>query len=119
MLGKIFIKDLLVRCRIGINEEEKQAPQDILINVELVAEVAPAIASDNIADTVDYRPVYHEILRLAENSRFDLVEKLAGAIADTALGLDARIAKVLVRVEKPHRFPFLQAVGVELEKSRV
>ncbi len=118
MTGKIFIKDLLVRSRIGINEEEKREPQDLLINLELTADVSPAIASDNINEAIDYRPIYHGILKLAEASRFDLVEKMGSEVAHLALRLDTRVQSVLVRIEKPHRFPFIKSVGVEFTISR-
>ncbi|MBI2037390.1 MAG: dihydroneopterin aldolase [Candidatus Magasanikbacteria bacterium] len=118
MLGKIFIKDLLVRCQIGINEEEKKEMQDILINVELAADVIEAIADDDLNKTVDYRPVYRYILELAGTSRFGLIETLASAIGDYSLAFNPRVRYVMVRVEKPNRFNFLKSVGIEISRTR-
>ncbi len=118
MMGKIFIKDLLVRCHIGINEEEKKEPQDIIVNVELAADVTEAIADDDLDKTVDYRPIYWYILELAETSRFVLIETLANTIAQHSLSYNRRIQKVVVKIEKPNRFNFLKSVGVEINCVR-
>jgi len=118
MKGKVFIKDLLVRFQIGINAEEKREPQDILINVEFVTDPAEAIESDDINKTVDYRPVYYHILELTKTSQFNLIETLANTIADYSLAFNNRVQQVVVKIEKPHRFNFLQSVGVEIVRSR-
>lgn len=118
MLGKIFIKDLLVRCHIGINDEEKQEPQDIMVNVEITADVASSIAYDDLSKAVDYRPVYTHILEIAKTSRFNLIETLADTIADYAMVFNPIVQSVIVKIEKPHRFDFLQSVGVEVTHSR-
>ncbi len=118
MLGKIFIKNLSVRCHIGINEEEQKELEDILINVEMQADVAEAIAADDLNRTIDYRPIYWYILELANTSRFGLIETLASTIAQHCLAFNQRVQHVMVRIEKPHRFSFLQSVGVEITSAR-
>ena len=52
----IHIKDLLLRTIIGINEEERRNKQDVLINITLHTDHTAA-ASDDIADTVNYRTI--------------------------------------------------------------
>lgn len=116
--GKVFIKDLLIRCHIGINEEEQRDPQDILINVELTGNLGDGVASDNLAKTIDYVPVYYHILDLSTRSRFNLIETLGNAIAEYSLSCNPRIQRVVVRVEKPHRFSFLESVGIEIARER-
>ena len=41
-MGKIFICDLLARCLIGVNPEERREKQDVVINVTLTADLAPS-----------------------------------------------------------------------------
>ena len=116
--GKAFIKGLLVRCHIGINEEEQKNAQDILINVELTTDMSDAIATDDLSKTADYVPAYWHILEIAQNSRYNLIETLGNAVAEYCFSYNNRIQTVTVRVEKPHRFPFLQSVGIEITRSR-
>ena len=85
MADQIQIKDLLLRTIIGINEEERRARQDVLINIILYADTRAAGASDDIDDAVNYRTITKRIIQLVEESRFYLVEKLAAEIAKTCL----------------------------------
>jgi FolB domain-containing protein len=116
-MDKIFIKDILARGIIGINESERNQPQDILINLVIEADVSQASHSDQIEDTVNYRTITKRVLFLAETARRFTVEALAQDIADAALE-DKRVEKVTVRVEKPGAVRFAGTVGVEIERTR-
>ncbi len=118
MLGKIFIKDLLIPCHIGTSDKEKNKLQDILINVELTADITEAVATDDINKTVNYHPIYLYILELAKTSQFTLLETLANTIADYVLVNNERVQQATVRVEKPHKFKFIKSVGVEIIRTR-
>jgi len=117
MSDQIQIKDLLLRTIIGINEEERRARQDVLINIVLYADTRPAGASDDIDDAVNYRTITKRIIRLVEESRFYLVEKLAAEIAAICLD-DPRVESVSARVEKPGALRFARSVGVEIHRTR-
>jgi FolB domain-containing protein len=114
---QIHIKDLLVRTIIGINEEERQNKQDVLINITLYTDHSAA-ASDDLADTVNYRTLAKQTIKLAESSQFFLVEKLALEIVDLCLA-DPRIERAVVTVEKPGAVRFARSVGVTVDRSRV
>ena len=116
-LDKIYIKDLLLRCIIGINPEERDKKQDVIINVTLYADLSAAGESDDIADTVNYKSLKDAIVELVENSSFFLVEKMAREIADICLSFsDVEAAKILV--EKPGALRFARSVGVEIFRKR-
>ena len=84
-MDRILIQDLLVRCIIGVNEDERKQKQDVLINLTLTADLSKAGKSDRFEDTVDYRGIKKQVMALAENSQFHLVEALAEAIAALCL----------------------------------
>lgn len=112
----IFVRDLLVRGIVGINDWEREARQDILINLELEHDLAAAAASDDIADALNYRTLTKEIVAYVEGSSHFLIERLADAIARICLEHGARAARV--RVEKPGALRFAASVGVEIERRR-
>ncbi|MDX1632775.1 MAG: FolB domain-containing protein, partial [Thermoanaerobaculia bacterium] len=60
---RIFIRDLLVRGILGIKPDERTKRQDILINVEVEADLGPAARSDSIEDAVNYRSISKRIIR--------------------------------------------------------
>lgn len=116
-MDRILIKDLLVRCVIGVHDEERRDKQDVLINLSLSADLQKAGTSDRLEDSVDYRALNKQILSMAESSRFHLVESLAQAVADICLG-NPSIKEATVRVEKPGALRFARSVGVEIVRRR-
>jgi D-erythro-7,8-dihydroneopterin triphosphate epimerase len=117
MTDQIQIKDLLLRTIIGINEEERRNRQDVLINIVLYADTAAAGASDDIDDAVNYRTITKCVIKLVEESKFYLVEKMTAEIAAICLE-DPRVNEVSVRVEKPGALRFARSVGVEIHRTR-
>jgi dihydroneopterin aldolase / 2-amino-4-hydroxy-6-hydroxymethyldihydropteridine diphosphokinase len=117
MSDHIYIKDLLLRTIIGINPEEREKRQDVLINVVLRADTRAAGASDDIEDATNYRTITKRIIRLVEDSAFYLVEKMVAEIAAICLE-DPGVEGVTVRVEKPGALRFARSVGVEIDRTR-
>ena len=112
----IHIKDLLLRTIIGINDDERRNKQDVLINITLYADHTAA-ASDDINDTVNYRTITKETVKLVENSQFFLVEKMALEIVKICLA-DLRVARAVVTVEKPGAIRFARSVGVTVDRKQ-
>jgi len=114
-MDRIFIKDLLARCIIGINDDERREKQDVLINVTLHVDSSKAGASDRFEEAVDYRSIKKEIFSMVEGSSFFLVEKLAQETADICLAKPG-VEQVQVLVEKPSALRFARSVGVEITR---
>jgi FolB domain-containing protein len=116
-VDQILIKDLVARGIIGVNDSEREKPQEILINIVLFADLHAAGRSDDIHDTVNYRTVAKQALAHAESSQHFTVEALAADIAHLCLEQPG-VLKARVRVEKPGAVRFAASVGVEIERSR-
>jgi FolB domain-containing protein len=116
-VDRILIRDLMLRCIIGVNAEERREKQDVVISITLETDLSKAGWSDALADTVDYKALKKKILALVEGSQFLLVEALAERIAAVALE-DPTVLKAVVRVEKPGALRFARSVGVEIERGR-
>lgn len=116
-MDQILIKDLVARGIIGVNDSEREKPQEILINIVLFADLTAAGRSDNIHDTVNYRTVAKQALSHAESVQRFTVEALAADIARLCLEQPG-VLKARVRVEKPGAVRFAASVGVEIERSR-
>jgi dihydroneopterin aldolase/D-erythro-7,8-dihydroneopterin triphosphate epimerase len=116
-MDRIFIRDLLVRCIIGISPEERREKQDVLISVALTVDLSAAGKSDRVEDGVNYRPLKKRILAVAEASQYHLIEALAERVAAECLE-DRLIREVQVSVEKPSALRFARTVGVEIVRRR-
>ena len=115
-LDKILIKDLLLRCIIGINDWERENKQDVLINLVLFTDLKKSGGKDNPYDILNYRSVTKAVIQHVEASNYQLVEALATAVARICC-VDFGVPKVIVRVEKPGALRFARSVGVEIERE--
>ena len=116
-MDKVIIKDLLARGVIGINDWEREQPQDILINIVAFSDTRQAARTDAIEDCVNYRTLARKARAHAESAARFTVEALANDLARICLE-DKLVNKVMVRVEKPGAVRFAHSVGVEIERSR-
>jgi len=116
-LDRIHIRDLLLRCIIGINDDERREKQDVNINITLYADLSAAGRSDSIEDTVNYRSIKKAVIAMVESSACWLVEHLAERIADVCLE-DQQVRMVNVRVAKPGALRFARTVEVEIDRTR-
>lgn len=117
-MDQVFIRDLLLRGIVGINDDERVNRQDVLINVVMWADTSAAAKSDDIADAVNYRTVAKRIISHVEQGDPMLVERLVQEIADICFDTDERVAEVEVTVEKPGALRFAESVGVTIHRTR-
>ena len=116
-LDKVHIRDLNSRCLLGIFPEEREKPQEIILNIVLFADLRKACMSDDISDTVDYKEVKKRVLAFVESSACYLVENLAQQVADICLTAPL-VEKVTVTVDKPGALRFARSVAVEISRTR-
>ena len=114
---KIYIRDLAIRCIIGVNQDERTEKQDVVINIILFTDTRKAGQTDILEDSVDYKMVKKAVLSLVENSAFLLIEKLAEEIAKVCLG-NSKVQKVSVTVDKPGVLRYARSVAVEIVRTR-
>ena len=115
-MDQIIIKDLTARGIIGVNDWEREKPQEILINLMLFVDLRAAGQSDDIEDTVNYRTVAKKVQAHAESAARCTVEALATDIARICLS-ELGVIKAHVRVEKPGAVRFSRSIGVEIERE--
>lgn len=114
-MDRIHIRDLALRCIIGIYPEERDNRQDVIINAAMETDLRAAGKSDAIEDTVDYKAIKLEILDFVEKSSFGLIESLAEGIAAICLK-NSRVTRVTVTIDKPGALRFARSVAVEITR---
>jgi FolB domain-containing protein len=113
---RVLIQDLRLSCIVGVRERERAAPQEVVLDLVLYADLRAAGASDRLEDTVDYSALTRRVEQLVERSSFGLLEALAGSVARLCLE-DPKVQAVTVRVEKPAALPRGRA-AVEIYRER-
>lgn len=116
----IELRGLRVLGRCGAGARERAVPQPLEIDLDVVADLAPAGRSDALTDTVDYGNLCDVVARVVAARPVALLERLAQGIADALLDEDRRIETVVVTVRKlrppvPHD---LVSAGVRLSRRR-
>lgn len=116
-MDRILIRDLALRCIIGIYPEERRARQDVILNLVLECDVRRAAATDRIGDAVDYKEIKRRVIEHVEGSSHGLIETLADRVASLCLE-NRRVRRVTVTVDKPGALRFARSVAVEVTRSR-
>jgi FolB domain-containing protein len=117
MSDTIRLRDLDLCCLIGTQPDERKYKQNVVLNVVLECDLAPAGRSDRIEDTVNYKHLKRTIVDLVENSNFYLIERIADRVA--ALCLEhQRVQAVTVTVDKPGALTRASSVAVEIRRTR-
>jgi dihydroneopterin aldolase len=91
-----------IRCwgHHGVFDHERRDGQPFVIDLTLGLDTAPAAASDDLHDTVDYGNLVAQVKASVESDPVDLVETLAHRVAGVCLS-DRRVEWARVTVHKP------------------
>ena len=101
-----------------MHETEREVAQDFVVDVDVECDLSQAARSDELADTVDYKLIHGIAKEIIEGESRNLIEALAGAIADRVLELP-RIRAVTVRIAKrPASMLPLGAAAVHIYRTR-
>ena len=115
----IRVKDLSLRTFIGFKPHEKKHKQDVLIQLEVEVETSMVEHNDDYqADGFyDYRSMTKSVIKLVEESRFDLLEALTRKVLDEIMS-NPLVNKARVEIEKPHSLRYSRTVSVEMSSER-
>ena len=113
----VFLHGLRIDTVIGIWDWERKLKQTLILDIDMGADLSIPGRSDNIEDTIDYKSVTKRIFRLAEESSFLLVEKLAETIAEI-LREEFQIPWVRICINKQGAVRQVRDVGVIIERGR-
>jgi 7,8-dihydroneopterin aldolase/epimerase/oxygenase len=84
----------------GVFDFERREGQTFVVDLVLGLDTAPAAASDDLSETVDYGSLATAVKTAVEKEPVDLIETLTQRIADVCL-LDDRVEWARVTVHKP------------------
>ena len=97
--SKIFLDDMHFYAYHGVMEQERRVGGEYGVSLVVEADLTQAIATDDVADTVNYAELYELVKReMAVPSK--LLEHVAGRIGQSAMDKFDRITALTVRVTK-------------------
>jgi dihydroneopterin aldolase len=84
----------------GVLDHERHEGQRFVVDLTLGLDSAPAAASDDLRDTVDYGSLVESVKSAVESEPVDLIETVAQRIAGVCLS-DPRVEWARVTLHKP------------------
>lgn len=111
MADRIALTGLKARGFHGCFEHERRDGQDFSCDITLWLDSAPAAASDELADTVDYGELAELAHHIIAGPPRNLIETVAAEIAETILAADDHR-------QDQGRAPLLHAVEVTIHKPQ-
>ena len=115
-MDRIFLRDLKIETVIGIFEWERRIRQTVRLDIELATDVRKAARADSIDGTLNYKQIAKRLIAFVSESKFQLVESLAEAIARIII-TEFSVPWVRVSVAKPGAIEGSREVGVAIERT--
>jgi len=113
---KVFIKNLILPCYIGVTSEERLKKQNVIFDIKIFCDLRKAGSSDDINQTVNYFEIKKNVEQSTAKSEFKLLERLAETVAEIVLRNQEVLAvKVAARKEKYSKSP---EMGIEISRDR-
>ena len=118
-MDKLFLEDVRFYGHHGASKAEQAVGVWFSVDAELAVDLAPAATSDDLAAAVDYGAVARRIVEVGTQGRVNLLERLAGLIAQALLGeFPAQEVRVRIRKLTPPMEGLVGTPGVELVRRR-
>jgi dihydroneopterin aldolase len=116
---RLLLEDVRFFGHHGASRAEQTVGVWFSVDAELAVDLAPAALSDDLAAAVDYGAVARRIVEIGTEGRVNLIERLAGLIAQALLReFPADQVRVRVRKLTPPLEGLVGTPAVELTRRR-
>lgn len=119
MTDRLLLEDVRFYGHHGASKAEQAVGIWFSVDAELSLDLTAAAVSDELGATIDYGAVARRIVQVGTEGRVNLIERLAGAIAQVLLReFPAERVRVRVRKLAPPLEGLVGTPSVELVRSR-
>lgn len=101
---------------IGVFDWERRVKQTVILDLDMGGDIRRAAASDDLADTLNYKAVAKRVIDFVEHSEYQLVETLAERVAELILN-EFGVPWVRLRLNKQGAVRGARDVGVVIERG--
>lgn len=112
----VFLRGLRVEAVIGVWEWEQHIRQVVSLDLEMQTDVRRAAATDSLDSALNYKAIAKRVIAFVADSRFELVESLAEAVARIVVA-EFAVPWIRVSVSKPGAIEGSRDVGVVIERT--
>ncbi len=112
----IYLHDLRIDTVIGVFDWERRVKQTLILDLDMGSDIRRAAASDDLADTLNYKAVAKRVIDFVEHSEYQLVETLAERVAELILS-EFGVPWLRLRLNKQGAVRGARDVGVVIERG--
>jgi FolB domain-containing protein len=116
MSDKVFIKNLIVPCKVGVTKEERTKKQNVILDIEVQCDLIQAGSTDDLSKSISYSEIQEKVIVSATRGEFKLLESLAEFVASLILK-NSVASKVIVTVKK-EKYGKEPMMGIEIARER-
>jgi dihydroneopterin aldolase len=113
-MDSTFLRGIELWTRLGVPEEERAKPQQVLVNIELHASLQTVARTDDVKEGIDYQKVVEAVTKLAKTER-KTIERLAENIAEEVLKTFKPTGGITVTITKKPDLP-LEHVSITIQR---
>jgi len=117
-LVRLAVRGIEFHGRHGVHPQEKEQGHLFVVDIEITGAFEQAVISDDLQQTVDYERLVALVRDVNTSRQFNLIESLAGALADALIESFPRIAQARVCVSKLHPMLLPDVATTEAEVVR-
>lgn len=119
-MDSIVLKKMSFYGHTGCLEEEKAKGQIFIVTIEIFFDRIKGCDTDKLEDTADYAVICGKAKEIVENDKGNLIEHLAGQIADMVLKEAPDAKSCAVTVSKPEApvDAVFETMEVRIERTR-
>jgi FolB domain-containing protein len=115
-MDTIAIRNLKARAIIGTLPNERKRKQPVIADILLHADLQNASVSDTLSDAPDYASITDTVRHHIGSSRFRLLERLGGSIAELCF-CHPSVRSVDVTLTKPEALGSRATVSVTIRRT--
>lgn len=118
MSDRISLKGIWGFGYHGVFDHEAKSGQDFFVDLDIYLNLSAASRSDNLSETIDYGDLANLVVEEISGERVQLIERLAGRIADRIKNLHPHIERIEVTVHKPKAPVTSEVADISVTVSR-
>jgi FolB domain-containing protein len=115
-LDKVFVKNLVVPCKVGVTIEERLKKQNVVFDIEVFCDLSLAGTTDELSKSISYSEIQEKIINSVTRSEFKLLESAAEVVASLILK-NPLCSKVTISVKK-EKYAKEPMMGIEISRDQ-
>ena len=115
-MDKVFVKNLVVPCKVGVTQEERAKKQNVIVDIEVFCDLSQAGTTDDLNKSISYSEIQEKITDFITKGDFKLLESLAEGVVTQILN-NSLASKVVVAVKK-EKYAEKPIMGIEISRDR-